>query len=754
MTTYSCQDQLQKLPIPPLEETCKSYLRVLKPLQTSREYERTKEAVERFLKDGTGAYLDQELRKYSETRNSYIEQFWYDSYLSYDSPVVLNLNPFFLLEDDPFTNDSVGSQTQVKRAASLTLSSLKFIRALKNETLPVDRLKNGQPLCMYQYSKLFGASRIPTEDGCVMQTDPKSNHIVVMSKSQFYWFDVLDTNNNLVLSEPELIVNLNSIVHDSLNTPINEIARSSFGVLTTENRRIWAKIRNSNTIKKNSVNSEILSIIDSALFILCLDDIKLENLSDLSKNMLCGLSILDKGVQVGTCTNRWYDKIQIIVTQNGKAGVNFEHTGVDGHTVLRFVSDIYTDSILSFAHSINKNTPSLWDEPDTATEAPKGDLVTIPRKLEWDLTPDLSLALRFGETRLSDLINQNEFKHLEFKDYGSSAIKKMKLSPDAFVQMAFQATYYALYGKVECTYEPAMTKQYFHGRTEAIRTVSEESNLFVRKFFDPSVADSEKLSFLSSACSHHSSQSRQSSVGKGVDRHLYALFCIWKRYVDSAEEAEGAKEQGDTAAHVEADSSTNREGISEPRSSIVTLVDDNDDSKTSSSDNTIGNDVSSSKSMLMQLPDIFADSGWDKLNNTIISTSNCGNPSLRLFGFGPVSANGFGIGYILKDDSIAFCASSKHRQTERFLVTLNSYLREIYAMFKEVNERAKYSNDFKSQKVPKTDVSNLLGGYGYFDMGDNEMKSRDATPEPPFLNRANSGFSIREIGKKLRLSEY
>ena len=57
--------------------------------------------------------------------------------------------------------------------------------------------------------------------------------------------------------------------------------------------------------------------------------------------------------------------------------------------------------------------------------------------------------------------------------------------------MAFQATYYALYGKVECTYEPAMTKQYYHGRTEAIRTVSQESNLFVRKFFDSTVSMKE-----------------------------------------------------------------------------------------------------------------------------------------------------------------------------------------------------------------------------------------------------------------------
>lgn len=31
-------------------------------------------------------------------------------------------------------------------------------------------------------------------------------------------------------------------------------------------------------------------------------------------------------MQIGTCTNRWYDKLQIIVAQNGTAGVNFEHS--------------------------------------------------------------------------------------------------------------------------------------------------------------------------------------------------------------------------------------------------------------------------------------------------------------------------------------------------------------------------------------------------------------------------------------------
>lgn len=746
--TYEFQSTLQKLPIPPLEETCANYLSVLKPLQTEREHEKTIQAVESFLKSGSGKSLDSELRKYSETRNSYIEQFWYDSYLTYDSPVVLNLNPFFLLEDDPFYNEATCVNPQVKRAVSLTLSSLKFIRALKNETLSVDKQRNGKPLCMYQYSKLFGASRIPTEEGCVMQSDPNSNHVVVMSKSQFYWFDVLDQNNNIIMLEQDLLVNFTSIIQDSLSTPRNEIAKSSFGVLTTENRRIWAKIRNLPTIVSNANNREILSIIDSALFVVCLDDLELSNLDELSKNMLCGLSILDRGVQVGTCTNRWYDKLQIIITRNGKAGINFEHTGVDGHTVLRYVSDIYTDSILSFAQSINLNAPTLWGEDSGIPGLPKGEIVTVPRKLEWDLTPDLSLALRFGETRLSDLINQNEFRHLEFKSYGSSTIKKMKFSPDAFVQMAFQATYYALYGKVECTYEPAMTKAFFHGRTEAIRTVSQELNTFIRKFFDPEESSQNKLKYLADACAKHSEQTKRCSMGKGVDRHLYALFCIWKRYVagDLTEFAAQEMQNDETVTQLELTS-------------------------TSSEHTMGGNDVVNLE--LSQLPLIFADNGWDKLNNTVISTSNCGNPSLRLFGFGPVSANGFGIGYIIKDDSISICASSKHRQTSRLLVTLELYFNEVYRVFKDASEDSNVhapidtkvgengQMTFKSKIVTKAPVpkpsaplSTLLGGYNYFDMGEDDIKSRGQSPEPPFLSRSDSGFSFRDIERKLRLSEY
>lgn len=57
------------------------------------------------------------------------------------------------------------------------------------------------------------------------------------------------------------------------------------------------------------------------------------------------------------------------------------------------------------------------------------------------------------------------------------------------------------------------------------------------------------------------------------------------------------------------------------------------------------------------MPAIFTDPGYSLLSTSILSTSNCGNPALRLFGFGPVAADGYGIGYIIKEEGISVYVS-------------------------------------------------------------------------------------------------
>ena len=155
-------------------------------------------------------------------------------------------------------------------------------------------------------------------------------------------------------------------------------------------------------------------------------------------------------------------------------------------------------------HCCNQwSSPSLTESP-----LPTETIDTTPKKLEWNLTPYLRAGVRFAETRLSDLICQNDCQALEFKGYGKNFITSHGFSPDAFVQMAFQAAYFGLYGiylsffsffslswklerlfsfskgRIECVYEPAMTKAFLHGRTEAIRSVQPQSVNFINvRFF-------------------------------------------------------------------------------------------------------------------------------------------------------------------------------------------------------------------------------------------------------------------------------
>ncbi|KIM28229.1 hypothetical protein M408DRAFT_329582 [Serendipita vermifera MAFF 305830] len=677
------QASLPKLPVPDLEDTCRRYLAALKELQDPDEHAATQRAVDEFLK-GDGPRIQAKLRDWAAAKDSYIEEFWYESYLSHSDPVVLALNPFFVLEDDPTPSRG----TQLPRAASLIISSLGFVHDLREGLLKPDSVR-GKPLDMDQYTRLFGTARVPTARGCRMDVAEGSRHIVVIRRGQFYYFDVLDSENRPVLTEREILRNLEAICADAETVPLNEVASSSMGVLTTENRKVWNRMRN--LLCNNDSNKECLQVVDDALFVVCLDDVSPENVGELCSNFLCGTYQLSNGVQVGTCTNRWYDKLQIIVCANGTAGINFEHTGVDGHTVLRFAADVFTEGLMLMARSINPAAPTLFHaklSPHAKSYKPskhaptngskshgelqrKEDIDTNPKKLEWQLIPELRAGIRFAERRISDLICQNDCQELEFKGYGKEFITRHGFSPDAYVQMAFQAAYFGLYGRTECTYEPAMTKAFLHGRTEAIRTVQTPSVTFTKTFFSEASVD-QKIDALRKACTHHVKLTRECSSGQGQDRHLYAIYCLLQREINESSQSPSPAGTPDPNGKTQATANSyTQDGAANANGELT--VDP--------------------AAFPKSLPSIFTDHGWSILNTSIMSTSNCGNPALRLFGFGPVAADGYGIGYIIKDDGISVVASSKHLQTRRFLDTLKQYFidaqRMIIQLHRQANERPK-----------------------------------------------------------------
>lgn len=402
---------------------------------------------------------------------------------------------------------------------------------------------------------------------------------------------------------------------------------------------------------------------------MCLDNTAPPDAAAFAATALHGTYGIVNGVQVGTCMNRWYDKLQIIVCENGVAGVNFEHSFVDGHTVLRFVSDVYTDTIIRFAQTIRGGSYSFLEASYRAPQlSQSSDKPRVtPRKLEWTLEHELQEGIKFAETKLSDLILQNEVDVLEFTSFGKLFITQHNMSPDAFVQMAFIAAYYFQYGNAPNVYEPVLTKRFRHGRTEAARSMTKEAQSFVEVFFSekPPI---EKIDALRKAINAQVQVVRNCAGGKGVERHLFALECIWQ---------------------LEQRASSPKSGAAPPAA---------------------------------PKPAIFSDIGWEKLNHTILSTSNCGNPSLRLFGFGPVSPDGFGIGYIIKDEGIQFCASSKHRQTSRYLKNLEAYLLRVQDLLLQ-EEAILFPNTKRASKS----LSNggAFKGYGFFDSGDKPVSTAD-----------------------------
>lgn len=704
------QTKLKRLPIPDLRDTLERYLLRVEPLQDETQNKQTKKCILSEENLDLMQTLHAKLLEYDHQlaqdnpNSSYIEQFWYDAYLLYDASVVLNSNPYFQLQDDPTIKDTSESGAgpygkftcQVKRTAKLVTSILKFIKEIRHGTLKPDLVRGNVSMSMDQYAKLFGSSRIPPgpgQESCHLQTDTTSHHVIVMYKSQFYWFDVLDVHNIPIFSTPEeLEWNLYSIIMDNERRPtdkdFDDVPNFPFGVFTTESRRVWSNIRDYIFNSSDSANWKNLKIIDSALFVICLDDVTFgkgeDQENELVKSMLCGTSKIDLdptnlkkplGIQHGTCLNRWYDKLQLIVTKNGKAGINFEHTGIDGHTVLRLATDIYTDSILSFARGVTKNVPDIFESDHSRIIRPespsRANVITIPRKLEWKVDSFLLSSLHFAETRVSDVISQYEFATLDFTKYGASHIKAMfKCSPDAFTQQIFQIAYYALYGKFETTYEPAMTKMFQNGRTEAIRSVTNESKKFVKSLFDRGSKDENRIKLLQEACKEHSRITKECSMGMGQDRHLYAMYCIWN---------ESFKDK-------------------------------------------------------IALPPMFTDRSWTLMNTNVLSTSNCGNPCLKNFGFGPVTANGFGIGYIIRDNSISVVVSSRHRQTHRFLSLIEKSFLEVDHIFERQTTAATTTEAIKDgtrqevlladttkgavpqPQLKSDDLRFLLGGYDYFDV--------------------------------------
>ncbi|KAI1177448.1 acyltransferase ChoActase/COT/CPT [Nemania sp. FL0916] len=563
------QASLPKLPVPTLEETTIRYMKSLHPLLSAAELAETRKAVEAFLKRrGIGQKLQERLIERQKDRwtDNWLYEWWNDTaYLSYRDPVVPYVSYFYSHRDDRRRRDPA------KRAAALTTAALEFKRQVDDGTLEPEYMKK-LPLCMDSYQWMFNASRVAAKpaDHPVKFNAMKHKHIIAIRKNHF--FKIQHEVDGQQLNTSELEAQFKK-VYELATTP-----GPAVGALTSENRDIWADARE-HMLAASPNNAQALEAIESASFVVCLDD-------------AAPVTLEERAHQYwhGDGQNRWYDKpLQFIVNDNGTSGFMGEHSMMDGTPTHR-LNDYVNDAI--FGNKLDFSNPTIRPKlPD-------------PVRVEFELTPKVTSEIERAIKDFDTVIGQHELAVQAYQGYGKGLIKKFKCSPDAYVQMIIQLAYYKMFGESRPTYESATTRRYQLGRTETCRSVSVDSVAFCTVMTDPSASDEDRIALFRKATNAHIEYISAASEGKGVDRHLFGL----KKLLQPDEE----------------------------------------------------------------LPALYKDPAYSYSSSWYLSTSQLSSEFFNGYGWSQVIDGGFGIAYMINENSLSFNIVSKRLGSQK----LSHYIEE------------------------------------------------------------------------------
>ncbi|XJO77038.1 hypothetical protein BDV3_001681 [Batrachochytrium dendrobatidis] len=504
--TFDNHEKLPRLPIPSLQNLADKYLSSCKPLLSSELFSESETRVKEFIApNGLGERLQERLIEHDlKEPNSWLEGFWLKAaYLGWRESLLTNSNwwclfvkppnqPVDLLKKHP--PSGVLSSFQIQRAAGIISNALTFKDLLDSQQIPPE-YSGSTPLCMNQYRNLFSTTRVPGkyEDLLISKHPSRSTHIIVLTKDQIYKVEVLGKNGSRV-SLKEIERQLYAVGQSSLEAA----PQPAVCILTAAHRDVWFKAY-SKLCSLSSTNQDNFKAINEALFAVSLDDhASFHNVNASHLQMFH-----NRGGR-----NRWFDKaISFIISSSGQAGVNGEHASADA---------VVPGNLIRFIVSHEPATDPV--NANTTTQLP------APQRLDWTIDDEIQQCIS-TEIQLAKTMSASIDSCLLHTDvYGSRFIKEVaKTSPDAYIQLVLQLSYYRQSGSVSAVYETVSTRGFKHGRTETVRSMSAETRAFVEAFDDDNILYDDKRDLFSKAIATQTSYMKQAANGQGIDRHLLGL---------------------------------------------------------------------------------------------------------------------------------------------------------------------------------------------------------------------------------------
>ncbi len=490
---------LPKLPVPALNQTMERLKCAAKPFAKSpEELKNLYELIDEFSKNnGIGSKLQTLLElKASQTTNWLSHDWWINkAYLEGRDPIIIWSNPGLIFPHFP-KPDKKSPKFVAEFITRLIVGVIDFrnlLRAGVNPELsPNESTKSTPPSCMDQYNKVFGTCRSPGNpiDSITFGNLENNNISIIISRfNKFYKLSLTQTENI-----DQIFPIIKFAVFDILSKSESEtIPIGSFSALPRNDFATVYQLLDQNDLK---------AIIESE-FIVCIDH--LENSDSLNNsqtyNNFIGKQILHS--DINNIGNRWFDKtVQLIVVSNKEsdeilgAGFCYEHTPAEGPPIVKLME-----------HAVNHLAtfqPSLQiDKIKTNIEELK--LVSDTNR------PKVLASAQFSIDKYSRLINSLDLEVLEFKGYGKDYIKNVKYSPDSWIQVAINFAFYRLHGRLGACYESASTRKFAFGRTDTIRSVTNELSDFFK---------SPNYQTLNNAIESHKNVVKNALNGNGIDRVL------------------------------------------------------------------------------------------------------------------------------------------------------------------------------------------------------------------------------------------
>ncbi|XP_076010208.1 carnitine O-acetyltransferase-like [Genypterus blacodes] len=491
------QEGLPKLPVPPLKQTCERYLAMLEPIVSEEELGHTRKLVEEFLKGGVGERLQKGLERRARKTENWLSEWWMQSaYLDCRMPVAVYTSPGIVLPRMHFHD----RQGQMRFAAKLIAGVLEFKNMIDTDTLPVESL-GGKPLCMDQYYQILSSCRIPgpkrdtVVNHAIGKTPP--THITIVHNFQFFILVVYNSDGT-PLTVDQIYMQLEKIWNSSLQTN-----KEPIGILTSQHRNTWGKAYNN--LIKDKTNKESVRAIQKSIFTVCLDA-PMPRVSDELYQSRVAAQMLHGGGARWNSGNRWFDKtIQFIVGEDGTCGLVYEHAPAEGPPIV-FLIDYVVKCM-------------------QRTEIVRSPMVPLamPQKLRFNITTDVKRDIENAKQNMNIMVHDLDVKVLMFSHFGKNVPKQHNLSPDGFVQMAFQLAYLRMYNVCCSTYESASLRMFQYGRTDAIRVTTADSHSFAQAMEDPDKQNAERVELLRKAVQIHKENTSNAIHGQAIDRHLLGL---------------------------------------------------------------------------------------------------------------------------------------------------------------------------------------------------------------------------------------